>query len=184
MKGFMMPSLNDDVREVIEELDPDGGGFRTGEAANLLVRRVVVAGVCDADGEPKPKVRQFMRMGAGTAVHGYKEGSAKNERMRERATETAAGAASQGQHDFHEIADDFERRWLLTYHAWEEDDDAERKKLIRMSLPEVQAVIALKTKKANEARAVAKRLQTIIDRNPSWHDHPSMTLADVLGISE
>jgi hypothetical protein len=63
-----MNSLTADVREVIEELDPDGGGFRTGEAVNLLVRRVVVAGVCDADGEPKPKVRQLMRIGAGTAA--------------------------------------------------------------------------------------------------------------------
>jgi hypothetical protein len=52
-----MNSLSDDVREVIGELDADGGGFRTGEAADLLVRRVVVAGVCDADGEPRPKVR-------------------------------------------------------------------------------------------------------------------------------
>src|SRR3954449_5556526 len=78
--------------------------------------------------------------------------------MRERAAATAAGAAAQGQHDFHEIAEDFERRWLLTYHAWEEDDDAERKKLIRMTLPEVRAVIALKIKKRPSRMWGVKRL--------------------------
>lgn len=177
-------SLNDDVREVIEELDADGGGFRTGEAANLLVSRVSEGGVCEDDGSPRPKVRQLMRMGATTAIKGFKGFAGKNERQREKAAEFTAEAEASGQGDFYDFAEDFDKRWLLTYHAWDEDDDAERKKLLRMTLPEVRAVIALKHKKATEAEAMARKLQNIIDRSPAWHEHPLMTLADVLGISE
>jgi hypothetical protein len=183
MKGSTMSgSLNDDVREVITELDADGGGFRTGEAANLLVSRVSAGGVCEGDGSPRPKVRQLMRMGATTAIKGFKGFSDRNARMRERAAEVTAGAEALGQGDFRDFDEDFAPRWLTTYHAWEEDDDAERKKLMRMTLPEVRAVIDLKTKKATEAAAVARKLKDIIDDHPEWLDNPLMTLADVLGI--
>jgi hypothetical protein len=180
MKGFRMNSLNADAREIIEELDADGSGFRTGEAAGLLVRRYVVAGVCDADGEPKPKVRTLMRMGAGVVVKNYKPAHRENTKRRE----TAAAMVGSAQHDFMELADDWEFAWLMDYAAFDESDDAARKVLVRMTLPEVRAVIALKRKKAAETSAEADELQNIIDRNPSWHDHPSMTLADVLGIAE
>lgn len=178
----MSSSLNDDVRKVIEELDADGGGFRTGEAANLLVSRVSAGGVCEDDGSPRPKVRQLMRMGATTAIKGFKGFTERNARMHEHAAEFTAGAEAAGQADFHDFAEDFDKRWLLTYHAWDEDDDAERKKLLRMTLPEVRAVIALKQKKAKEALAVARQLQDIIDDHPAWRDHPLMTLGDVLGL--
>ena len=34
-------TLRDEVRRVIEELDPDGGGFRTDEAVDLLYFRIM-----------------------------------------------------------------------------------------------------------------------------------------------
>jgi hypothetical protein len=64
----MMSEINDDLREIIDEVDADGSGFRTGEVARLLVNQYVTEGVCDGTGEPKPKVRALMRIGAGFAV--------------------------------------------------------------------------------------------------------------------
>lgn len=176
----MSGSLNADVREIIEELDADGSGFQTSEAANLLVQRYVVAGICDDLGEPKPKVRQLMRLGAGSAVKNYRPAQRENSKRRE----AAAMMVGSAQGDFMELADDWNFAWLMDYAASDERDDAARKVLVRMTLPEVRAVIALKRRKAAETSAEADELQDIIDRHPDWQDHPSMTLADVLGIAE
>jgi hypothetical protein len=176
----MMSGIADDVRSIVEELDADGGGYRTGEAAGLLVHRYVVAGICDADGEPKGKVRSLMRLGAGVAIKGYKPAHVKNTKRREAAAAAAGGA----QRDFVELCDDFEFAWLMHYAAFDEGDDAERKVLVRMTLPEVKAVIALKRKKAAEASVEADQLQDIIDRNPTWADHPELTIADILDLKD
>jgi hypothetical protein len=50
----MSSGISDDVREIADELDADGGGFRTSEASALLVTRYITAGICAPDGEPKP----------------------------------------------------------------------------------------------------------------------------------
>ncbi len=63
-----MSGINADVRDIVHELDADGGGYQTKEAADLLVYRYVDAGICDDFGEPKPKVRKLMRMGAGVGI--------------------------------------------------------------------------------------------------------------------
>jgi hypothetical protein len=174
----MSGTLNGDVRKIVEELDADGGGYQTSEAASRLVQRYVVEGVCDADGDPKPKVRALMRLGAGVAFKNYKSDSTAEEKKRERAAAWAGG----DQHDFGEIADDFDFQWLRVYAAWDEGEAAERKMIVRMTLYEVLDVIALKRKKAAEATAVAKRLQDIVDDHPDWYDHPEMTVADILDI--
>ena len=76
-------------------------------------------------------------------------------------------------------------RWLMDYAATDESKDVTRKMLMRMSLPEVKAVIALRQKKAAEARAKAQRLQNVVDvMTPQWYDHPEMTIADILDIHE
>jgi hypothetical protein len=176
----MSGSLSHDVREIVQELDADGSGYQTNEAANLLVHRYVSAGICDGDGEPKPKVRTLMRIGAGVAFKNYKSDSAADRKKREEALAWAGG----NQRDFAEYADGFGFEWLRTYAAWDEGETAERKMLIRMTLDEVLDVIALKRKKAAEATAVANELQKIVDDNPQWYDHPEMTVADILDIHE
>jgi hypothetical protein len=176
-----MSGINGDVHDIVQELDADGGGFQTREAANLLVHRYVEAGICDDLGDPRPKVRTLMRMGASVAFKNYRSEGADDKAKRERAHAWAGG----DQGDFAEdYPDDFGFEWLRVYAAWDETLDAERKVLMRMTLPEIRAVIALKRKKAAEATAVAVRLQDIIDDNPRWCDEPSLTLADVLGIHE
>lgn len=175
-----MSRLSDDVRDIVQELDSDGGGYQTREAANLLIHRYVVEGVCNADGEPKPKVRTLMRLGAGVAFKNYKSESAADQQKREK----ASAWADTNQRDFAEDAEDFGFEWLKVYAAWDEGDTAERKMLIRMTLFEVLDVIALKRKKAAEATAVANELQKIVDDNPEWYDHPEMTIADILDIHE
>jgi len=175
-----MSGIGADVRDIVRELDPDGGGYHTSEAASLLIHRYVLAGICNADGDPKPKVRALMRLGAGVAFKSYKSESHEERKQRERAAEWV----DNGQRDFGETYEDFAFEWLRVYAAWDEGETAERKMLMRMTLPEVQAVIALKRKKAAEATAVANRLQDIIEKNLHGHDEPSLTLADILGIWE
>lgn len=175
-----MSKITDDVREIINELDADGGGFQTSEAANMLVHRYVVDGICQPDGTPKPKVQSLMRMGASVAVKHYDADSAERKRLRSK----APAAADSVQGDFQQIAEDFDYRWLMAYAASEENETAARKVLVRMTLPEVQAVIALKRKKAAEGVAEADRLQDIIDNSPHWFETPSLTVADILDIRE
>ena len=50
------------VRDVIEELDPDGEGYRTAEAADLLYHRLMMG--CTVT----PQAEQAMRMGASVAL--------------------------------------------------------------------------------------------------------------------
>lgn len=175
-----MSKLSDDVREIVNELDIDGNGYQTSEAASLLIHRYVLAGICNADGDPKAHVRSLMRLGAGVAFKNYRADSATETKKREKAAAWAGGE----QHDFAELDDDFGFEWLRVYAAWDEGETAERKMLIRMTLYEVLDVIALKRKKAAEATAVAKALQDIVDDHPGWYDHPEATLADILGIGE
>jgi len=175
-----MSGISADVRDIVQELDADGGGYQTKEAADLLIHRYVEAGICDDLGDPKPKVRTLMRMGASVAFKGYKSENAEDKANRERAAAWAGGE----QRDFVEIDGDFGFEWLRSYAAWDEGESAERKMLMRMTLPEVQDVIALKRKKASEATAVADRLQDIIDSNLFWHNSPSLTVADILGMHE
>jgi hypothetical protein len=172
--------LSDDVREIVSELDADGGGYQTSEAASLLIRRYVIEGICTADGDPKVHVRSLMRLGAGVAFKNYRADDT-GETRKHRKVAAMAGA---GQHDFAEVDDDFGFEWLRVYAAWDEGETAERKMLIRMTLYEVLDVIALKQKKAAEATAVAKALQEIVSEHPDWYEHPEMTLADILGVSE
>lgn len=179
-----MSGINADVRDIVQELDADGGGYQTKEAANLLVHRYVEAGICDDMGDPKPKVRTLMRMGASVAFKGYKSDTKENRANRERTSERASSWAGGEQRDFSEDYEDFGFDWLMVYAAWDETEYAERKMLMRMTLPEVQAVIALKRKKAAEALAIASQLQKIIDDHSYWHDNPSLTVADILGIHE
>jgi hypothetical protein len=174
-----MSGIGADVRDIVRELDPDGGGYQTSEAASLLIHRYITAGICNADGDPKPKVKALMRLGAGVAFKNYKADSHEHAKK----TEKAYAYGEDGdQRDFSEMYEDFAFEWLRVYAAWDEGDTAERKMLIRMTLPEILAVIALKRKKAAEATAVADRLQDIIDGHPKWRANPSWTLADVLGL--
>ena len=176
----MSGTLRGDVHKIIQELDVDGQGYQTSEAASRLVQRYVLEGVCNADGDPKPKVRALMRLGASVAFKNYKSDSTTEERKREKAAAMAGG----DQRDFVEFDDGFEFEWLRVYAAWDEGDTAERKMLIRMTLYEVLDVIALKRKKAAEATAVAAVLQRIVDEHPDWYDHPELTVADVLDLHE
>jgi hypothetical protein len=176
----MSATLSGDVREIVHELDADGQGYQTRAAASMLVNRYVTEGVCDGEGDPKPKVRALMRLGAGVAFKNYKSDGGAEAKKREMAAAWVGGVQS----DFAEIDDDFNFEWLRVYAAWDEGEAAERKMLVRMTLFEVLDVIELKRKKAAEATAVANQLQKIVDEHPDWHDHPEMTVADILDIRE
>lgn len=162
-----MPTLTDLTREVIAELDADGGGFRTREATARLFHRAT-------DGHELPDhINDLVRLGCSVAVTGAKPLRAAAQRMEVMA----------GQRDFAEQVPGFDHL-LNDYAALDETQDAERKKVLRLTLPELRQVIALRRRKAAEMRAVAEQLQAIIDRHPEWEESPETPLADVLGIAE
>lgn len=162
-----MTTLTDLAREVIAELDADGGGFRTREATALLFHRATT-------GLNLPRhVSELVRLGCGVAITGHKPVRAAAQRMEEMA----------GQADFAETAPGFDHL-LNEYAALDDTQDAERKKVLRLTLPELRQVIAMRRRKAAEMRAMAEELQAIIDRHPEWEHSPATPLADILGISE
>src|SRR5215469_11609192 len=112
----MPGTLSGDVRRIVHELDADGQGYQTSEAASRLVEQYVSEGVCDADGDPKPKVKALMRLGAGVAFKNYRSDAKSEGRKRER----AYALADSDQRDFAEVADGFDFEWLRVYAAWDE----------------------------------------------------------------
>jgi hypothetical protein len=69
-----MSELRDAVREIIEELDPDGGGYRTSEATGRLYRRAETE-----SGELRPMTGLLVRLGCNVAVKQYRpEGAARS----------------------------------------------------------------------------------------------------------
>jgi hypothetical protein len=162
-----MTTLSELTREVIAELDADGAGFRTREASNLLFHRVT-------DGLDLPRhVADLCRLGASVAITG-------NKPERALAQRTAAVAR---QSDFAETAPGFDH-WLTEHAAMDESSDAVRKKVLRMTLPELRQVITLRRRKAEEMTATTRRLQQVIDEHPEWEDSPETPMAEILGISE
>ena len=159
--------LLDLLRDVVAELDADGGGFRTREAADLLFHRA-------KDGRDIPDaIAQLARRGAQMAVQEFKP-------------EWAAALRSAqfaGQRDMAEIADGFDR-WLSDFAAVDDGADAIRKRVVRMTYPEFVAMIEFRERKAAEMREEARRARMILTQHPHWADNPGMTLAEVLGISE
>src|SRR5580765_8785340 len=102
--GLTMSGIGADVRDIVRELDPDGGGYQTSEAASLLIHRYITAGICNADGDPKPKVKALMRLGAGVAFKNYKADSHEHAKK----TEKAYAYGEDGdQRDFSEMYEDF-----------------------------------------------------------------------------
>jgi len=162
-----MPTLHDLTREVIAELDADGGGFRTREATSLLFHRA-----CDGLDLPD-YVATLVRLGCGVAIAGHKSERAVAQRMEAHAS----------QRDFAEDAPGFDH-FLFDWAALDDTADATRKRLLRLTLPELRAVIAMRRRKASEMTAMTQRLQEIIDTHPEWEEQPDTPLADILGIPE
>jgi hypothetical protein len=160
-----MTTLTDLTREVIAELDADGGGFRTREATSLLFHRAI-------DGHDLPDlVTELCRLGAGVAVANNKP----ERDLVRRAGRTVTQA------DFADQSPGFDHCWLAEHAALDETSDAVRKRIIRLTLPEIRQVISLRRRKAVEMTATARRLQKLIDDYPEWDDAPEMTLGQVLG---
>lgn len=162
-----MTTLTDLTREVIAELDADGGGFRTREATSLLFYRAT-------DGLDLPRhVADLVRLGCGVAISGNKTERAAAQRV----------AAYGEQSDFADDVPGFDH-FLLDFAALDDTADATRKRLLRLTLPELRQVIAMRRRKANEIHAFTDKLQQIVEAHPEWEAHPEAPLADILGIAE
>lgn len=155
-----MTDLADAVREIIAELDPDGGGYRTSEATGRLYQRAHTE-----SGGLRPMTGHLVRLGCNVAFKQYKPARAMQPHMA-----TAGGVQ----------ADMADLGWLAQHTALDEGDTAVRKQIGQLTRAETLQVIALKRKKAAEASAMADHLQRVVDDHPEWVELPELLLADVI----
>lgn len=163
-------TLRDLLHDIVAELDADGGGFRTNEAANLLYAKA-----CDGHGDIPRLVERLARRGAREEVASF--------RPERDATRRVAESAIAGQREFAEVSDGFDH-WVTEIAALDEGCDAVRKRVLRMTYPEFVRMIELREQKASQMREFARRARKVLAEHPEWQDSPDMMLADVLEVSE
>lgn len=168
-----MSELYDAVREIIDELDPDGGGFRTSEASDRLYLRA------ETEAGPLPPITAALaKLGCRVAIRDPRVGRP----AMSRSVYAAAAASTSPQYDMADLAEDF--GWLDLHTALEEGETAVRKRISHLTLPETLQVIALKRRKAAQAAAMADRLRMVVDMHPEWQRRPQLTLGDIVGLPE
>lgn len=160
------------VRDVKAELNPDGGGYHTSEAADLVFERARRG--CGFLTAP---MRELARAGAVVKLKEYaNETAATNPRL-----SMARAAAAAGQNDFADISEGF--GWMDGETALDEGVHAIRKLYRDLTYSEAVRVIELKRKKARETDAIANMLQSIIDRYPNWAGRPRQTMGEIIGLT-
>lgn len=167
--------VSDELGEIIAEIDPDGIGFRSSEAAGMLLYRAVRQLDLGREEDLPVLPATLMRKGAQQAVREYSPDAV----SQQQAENAAVRAAVSPQRDMAEMDDSF--AWTRRFTALDETREAVRKRIAALTYSEVLQVIALKRRKAAEANATAKRLQDVVDRHPEWARHPKRTLAEVTG---
>ncbi|WP_431304074.1 hypothetical protein [Sediminicoccus sp. BL-A-41-H5] len=163
-------TLRNLLREIVSELDADGAGFRTNDAANLLYAKA-----SEGRGDIPGLVERLARRGAREEVANFRP-------EREAATRTTNDIIA-GQRDLAELEQGFDH-WVTDIAALDEGCDALRKRVLRMTHPEFVQMIELREQKATQMREYARRARKILTDFPEWADNPRMMLADVLGVSE
>ena len=151
--------MNDLLRDIILSLDPHGDGFRTKDAAQQLLQLA-----CEGRNDLPPLLVRLARRGAreGVAAFDLTSGG-----MR------AAGDGRNAQH-----------HWITEIAAHEEGPYAVRKCLLHMNFCEFIGVIDLRERKAAQMRDFAQRARRVLAEFPEWETIPSMTLADILEVTE
>ena len=162
--------LNQLLLEIYQELNADGSGFLTNEAANLLYLRA-----SDGADDIPPLVEQLARRGAREAVAEF--------RLDAKTLRRAAGVASAGQMDMAELDSGFDH-FLTEVAALDETEGAVRKPVIRMTYPEFLRMIDLRERKANQMLESVRIARAILKQHPGWALRPHLTLGDVLGVAE
>ena len=163
-------SVREILHQIIGELDADGGGFRTSEAANLLYARA-----CLGRQDIPPLVERLARRGAREEVASFRP-----ERV---AAQRIATLTVVGQRDLAELSDGFDH-WVTDIAALDEGTDAVRKRVLRMTYHEFIQMIELREQKARQMREYARRARMILAEHPDWADNPRMTLGEILGLAE
>ena len=163
-------TLRDLLRDIVSELDADGGGFRTNEAANLLYAKA-----SEGRGDIPSLVERLARRGAREEVANF--------RPEREATRRVTEDVLLGQRDLAEVTQGFDH-WVTDIAALDEGCDAVRKRVLRMNYPEFLRMIELREQKATQMREYARRARKILAAFPEWADNPGMVLADLLGVSE
>lgn len=163
-------TLRDLLRDIVSELDADGGGFRTNEAANLLYAKA-----SEGRGDIPGLIERLARRGAREEVASFRPEREVTKRM---TTDVMVG-----QRDLAELDQGFDH-WITDIAALDEGCDAVRKRVLRMTHPEFLQMIELREQKAAQMREYARRARKILTDFPEWADNPRMMLADVLGVSE
>ena len=162
--------LSELLLEIYKELNADGSGFLTSEAADLLYLRAS-QGARDIP----PLVEQLARRGAREAVADF--------RLDARTLKRSAAAVAAGQMDMAEIDSGFDH-FLTEVAALDETESAVRKPVLRMTYDEFVKMIELRERKANQMLESVRIARAILKQYPSWALQPHLTLGEVLGVAE
>jgi hypothetical protein len=170
-------SISEHIEQIKHKLNPAGGGYSVGTAAEMLVE--VERKGC---GFLTANMRELARAGAVVKIKDHNMTSVgKAPRGKTRELAEAIEAITDGQSDFAEWADDF--GWMDNETSLDETLDAIRKAYRDLTLPEAVQVEQLKRKKASETEASANRVRKVIDDHPEWALHPEMTMGEIVGIT-
>jgi hypothetical protein len=163
------------IDEIKGKLYDEQGGYRVGEAADVLFRRAEKGCVLTNE------MRDLGRKGANVAVREHNTASTgRAPRGMARQLARVIAGAEDDQRDFHDIAGDF--NWMDGEASLDDTVDAIRKAYRHMTLHEARLVVTLKTKKATETFAAATQIQDFIDSHPEWEQDPERTLGEIAGI--
>jgi hypothetical protein len=167
----MAQALGQIVQEVKAELNPDGAGYHSSEAADLIFTKARKG--C---GFLNAAMRDLGRKGALIALKEY----AAEQQSASRKLNKVRDAVLAGQHDFADVSEGW--GWVDGETALDEGVHAIRKLYRDLTYGEALQVVELKRKKARESDAAADLLQQVIDRNPAWRNRPKRTMGQILGL--
>lgn len=162
-----MHTLRDIELEAASDLDPEGSGVQTSTLAKSILHMVKAeCGYLSRNGE------QLMREGAQRRAGRYQ---APRRRLAQHLRSTT------NQRDMLELDPGFAffiQEWI----GLGETEDAVRKPILKMTLPEFEAAIRLHERKAEETAAQAVAMRKVLLNNPTWRSRPKLTLEKLLKI--
>lgn len=171
------PDLDGIVKAVKQELDPDGAGYHTDEAANLIFHKARQA----CTGHIANAFAKLARYGAVVAIKDYVSLYIDPpSTTRSDAEKAAAGSVGMGQRDFSEEAPGFD--WVWQEIALSEGKSPVRKFYGQLTFSEAKSVYDMLLKKSKETLASAQRIRTVLEQHPEWEDNPTWSMSRMLGL--
>ena len=166
--------LDEIIHDVKSEIDPDGKGYFTAEAASLIFYKAK-----QGCGFLTNAIELLSRRGAVVALKEYSERFSKRKSTTHKdAVEAAYAGVAVAQRDFSEDAPGFD--WIWKEVSLSEGHDAIRVAYGNLNLYDARKVYDLLSRKGRETMASAARVMAVMDLHPEWDNEPLSTMSEIL----